>query len=306
MAFPRIYQVSIATGDINRSLAFFRDYVGMDIIGDRYITYGELGQLWDLPSGTTARSVLLRQRQCSTLLEVLQFHSGTSRTIRDGANNWDYGIFNLGFVVENLDSIYKELISLGHKAFSSPVIYAPMGNEVKEVIIMTPDDVPVVHLDRMTQNYTEGKARYIRLNHSLVIVEDAERTANFYREVIGLRETRRERLTGGAVDTVLALPAGTESRLHFVAGSDPDQLYLILMELSVKGTSLAPVARPPNRGIFSITFEVADIVETLKRAESWGIVPDAGPHLLSGDRHGKVETAVLRCPGGVLLELIKR
>jgi catechol 2,3-dioxygenase-like lactoylglutathione lyase family enzyme len=306
MSSSRILQVSICTGDAEKSLSFFRDFVGLSVTDDRSVDCDEAKKLWGLQNVTAVRSVTLKSPLQSSLVELLEFAPAADLTIRKYARNWDYGLFNLGFVVNDIDSVFRRLAAMGYRSLSDPVTYAPLGNKVREVIAIVEDDVPIVHLDRLKGTDSCGRAGYLRLNHSLIIVDEVSQVTSFYHDVFGLDITRNAVLPEGAVDTVLALPGGTASKIAFVGDRDRESLVLVFMELSVKGRTLAPIAHPPNRGLFMLTLETNNLVDTLARAQSKGIRAQTGPFFISSRRHGRVLLAHLRCPGGVLIEIIER
>ena len=97
-----IDRISISVGDMDESLAFYSDWVGMKVVADQTLEHKVIQKLWDLPMGTSARTVFLKKDGQTTLLELIQFQPHSGKRIREGANPWDYGLDDICFMVKRL------------------------------------------------------------------------------------------------------------------------------------------------------------------------------------------------------------
>ena len=72
----------------------------MFVVADR-ICILKIKQLWDLPEGTRARAVFLKNEEQPTLLELIQFDPHSERLIREGTQTWDYAIYDIALSVKD-------------------------------------------------------------------------------------------------------------------------------------------------------------------------------------------------------------
>lgn len=144
-----IDRASISVEDMDESLAFFRDFIGMSTVEENILDTTTLQKLWDLPAGTTARTVFLKTEDQPTLLELIQFEPHSGKFVRDKARNWDYCIFDIAFTVKDLEKTWKELTSRGYSFPTAPMPYAPTFNpglKVQYSICTGPNKMPIPHI----------------------------------------------------------------------------------------------------------------------------------------------------------------
>ena len=100
-----IDRICISVGDMEESLAFFRDHAGMNVCADLELNPESIQKLWDLPEGTTARAVGLTKDGQPSVLELIEFRPNSGKCIRNGASIFDYCIYDIAFMVKDLDKI---------------------------------------------------------------------------------------------------------------------------------------------------------------------------------------------------------
>ena len=88
-----IDRIFMSVSDMNKSLAYYRDFVGMKVIAEQNLEPDRIQQLWNLPKGTKGRAVYLNKDGKPTLLTLIEFQPHSGKTIRGGAKQWDYGIY---------------------------------------------------------------------------------------------------------------------------------------------------------------------------------------------------------------------
>jgi len=114
----------------------------------------------------------------------------------------------------------------------------------------------------------------IHAGHTGIVVQDLDRVARFYRDVIGLSEARRISRQGTPLDALLGL---TNVRLEVVFLGTPDRPAAIELLNYVRHPS-APVQRQPNtHGPNHVHFIVHDLDPILERLDSAGIESIGGP-----------------------------
>jgi len=308
MATKGMDRVSISVSSLEDSLAFYRDWVGMKVIAEQTLEPDKIQQLWNLPGGTAARAVFLKDELQSTLLELIEFTPNSGRMIREGAKPWDYGLYDIAFFVKDIAACYHDLTEKGFTFVSPPIQYQPnwIPYAVKEAILIGPDNVPIAHIERMTSEEYESQDRYIGLCDSAQIVENMSDVVKFYGNILGLDLLGELTLPEGLVDDVLTIPPGTKVRMAFLNKKDENALIAEFLQLSVKGKSLASVARPPNLGLFMISFEVDALLSLMETFKKEGISILSGPVELHTKVHGKMRAITVEGPSGVMVELFER
>src|ERR1700756_4702961 len=121
-----------------------------------------------------------------------------------------------------------------------------------------------------------------KLLHTRYRVHDLEKTVSFYRDVLGLKEVRRQ-------------TSGRGSQLVFLKASGSDEEIEIC-----KFDESGPVVVGPD--LTHLAFEVDDLEKFAKEAAAKGYPLSDGPHKTSG---GGV-IAFIDAPEGYEIELIQR
>jgi lactoylglutathione lyase len=121
-----------------------------------------------------------------------------------------------------------------------------------------------------------------KLLHTRYRVKDLEKTVSFYKDVLGLQETRRH-------------TSGRGSQLVFLKAPQSDE------EIEVcKFDESGPVVVGPD--LTHLAFEVDDLEKFAREAKAKGYPLSDGPHKTSG---GSV-IAFIDAPEGYEIELIQR
>ena len=118
-------RIFVSVRDMDESLAFYRDWVGMEVVAEQHLDSEKIRHLWNLNSGIQARAVFLKNEEQPTMLELIEFQPPSKRAIRQGARHWDYGFYDTGFMVKDLDKTYQDLIGKGFTFVSPPISYKP-------------------------------------------------------------------------------------------------------------------------------------------------------------------------------------
>lgn len=301
-------RICISTGDMNKALAFYCDVVGMTVIGECLQPPTNIQRLWNLPGGMTARSVFLKKDGQLTMLELIAFDPASKREVRDSAAHWDFGLYDIGFLVKDLDAQYEKLVAQGYDFVSPPIRYKPdwVPFSVKETILWGPDRMPIAHIEFLNADAPVIAGDYGKLSHTAMMVESMDQTIAFYRDVLGLFFMTDVSFPPGLVDDVLTLPPGTNARLAYATTRSFEYAGIEFLEFSCKGTSLAAAARPPHRGLFMLSFETTDIAAAEETCNSKNIKIWSGPIERNAGPHGKVRAFTVAGPNGELIELFQK
>jgi len=308
MAIRGVHSVSLSVSNIEKNLEFYRDYVGMKVVKDEELASEWVSRLWNLPAGTKARRVALKNDLRETFLELVEFNPNTGRSIREGAKAWDYGAYCFTFLVKDVDRLYQELGAKGYRFVSPPVQYQPnwVPWPVKEVTLIGPEGVLIDNFMRVKAEEYPTTNNIVRLDHSAWMVDSHERVKEFFGGVLGLDQMGEMAVPEGLIDDVILLPKGHRVTTCFFGKRDENSMVLEFLNVSLRGKSLAQAARPPNLGIFQYSFEVDDLSAALGSCRERGFTVLSGPVDWETNRHGKLSAATVEGPVGVMIELFHR
>jgi len=105
--FKHFMHVGISVGDMERSVAFYRDVLGFEVVGT-----GEAFDEEDKPldlQGVHLLSTAMRCGDCQ--IELLQFLSPQGRT--EAPNMSDAGCVHMALAVDDIHSVYEKLLDAG-------------------------------------------------------------------------------------------------------------------------------------------------------------------------------------------------
>jgi catechol 2,3-dioxygenase-like lactoylglutathione lyase family enzyme len=303
-----IQSISISVKDMDESLEFFKDWIGMDILDEQFLDSRLFNKLWNLSECPDARVMYLKKKQQPTSIALFEFKHSLQRPIREKARPWDYGLYNIALGVKDIDSIFRDLTARGFECIAPPVTYKPgwVPFSVKEAILIGPGEMPIAHIELLRSQQPDFDGRYGRIMDSAQVVESMEEAIRFYRDVLGLELVGDHQLPRGLVDEVLGLPPGTDLRMAFLNSPGSTAPLLELLEFSRKGTSLADVARPPNFGLFMISMETDNLGELIKKFIKNNIPLLSEPVAMQRMPYGAIEAVTVYGPGKVMIEFFQR
>jgi len=130
-----IAHTAISVADMDRSLAFYRDVLGMKVVMDTESATRKLGVIVGL-ADAQARIVMLdagNQR-----IELFQYRAPVGRPMPETARQCDHGLTHIAFTVTGMDDLCEKLRKSGARFYSEPQI---VGREMKVVYFKDPDGV---------------------------------------------------------------------------------------------------------------------------------------------------------------------
>ncbi|MCH2173456.1 VOC family protein [Myxococcota bacterium] len=115
-----IHHTAISTGDLDRSLRFYRDVLGFELMMDHRWEQGtdNMDRTMNLRD-TSARCVLLRTT--NAMIEIFEYESPRPAPGDPARPLCDHGITHLCLEVDDIDAEYDRLVKAGMHFHSPPV-----------------------------------------------------------------------------------------------------------------------------------------------------------------------------------------
>jgi catechol 2,3-dioxygenase-like lactoylglutathione lyase family enzyme len=112
------HHTSFTVAELERSLAFFRDQLGLEVVYVREIRDAYFGQIVGLP-GCVVKAALLRIAGSAHYVELLEYLAPAGQPHRP--RPCDPGSCHLSLLVEDLPGLYRELHAQGVAFVSEPI-----------------------------------------------------------------------------------------------------------------------------------------------------------------------------------------
>lgn len=303
----------IGVADLDRSLEFYRDIIGLDASPPVPWSERSLAEHWQAPHTEAAQTVLLGFPGSDVGRVVLvEFGGQRRREVREARERMWIGLGNLNFYTKDIEGAAKQLRSSGFDFWSDPVHYE-MSEAVgspTEVVFEAPDSVPVnlVQLVAGTATQTGEMAAFLdahgmtrtgftQVTTSAHYVRDIDAAVAFHDRVLGMKPLIDETLTGEGPNRLLSLPPDAKTRVVFVKGRHMFGKVALCAPLNYEAVDLAVFAEPPNIGYLAMGFDVADVSAAVSACRDLGAVVVADVHEVEFPHLGKRTAAVVRAAG---------
>jgi catechol 2,3-dioxygenase-like lactoylglutathione lyase family enzyme len=319
-----LYAATIGAEDIDRSIAFYRDEMGFDVLGRRHMAGLAFETHWGLPGGTTAEVAVLADRECIAGRVVLaQFGMSGRQRVRNIVGQRFFGLVNLNFYSDDIRAQTARLESRGCRAWSEPVIHemgAAVGEPI-EVMLDGPDSV-ILNLIQLqarapqarilrTMQWIADSGGYNRCGTTSVAtsqhcVSDYAKAMAFNTTVMGMSIRNDVELAGAEMERFMQYPPGARTRDTYLQGTHVFGKIAINHPLNFECENLVPRAVAPNIGYLAQSFLVPDLTASLSAARGLGAEAFSPAVELELPGLGRTITALVRNPGsGALHELIQ-
>ena len=119
--FTRADHVALSVRDMEKAIAFYRDVVGMEKVFDREFD-APMGKLIGVP-GTQVR--IVHMKLADSVIELFDYRHPKGREPRPDAQQSDFGLTHIGFMVEDFWGTYQHLLDHGVEFLGEPVEIRP-------------------------------------------------------------------------------------------------------------------------------------------------------------------------------------
>jgi catechol 2,3-dioxygenase-like lactoylglutathione lyase family enzyme len=311
----------IGAEDMDASLRFYRDLIGLK--AHKAVTWSgpEFERLWHMPSGSKAEAVFLELPGCPVgRVLLLDFGDVEKKHIRPADTKRAYGLVNLNFYTDDIRADTKKLQAEGFKFWSEPTFYEMTGGQgaPTEVIFDGPDSVAInlVELTGDDPNSRVGQMRAYVKEHGRTPkgftpvvttshqAHDLDKAVAFYQKVLKSGVLIDEVLGNPAQNHFLNLPEDAKTAVKFMQGNHMFGKIALSQPLNYDCHALVPDAHAPNTGYIAQLFEVTDLdhcEQTCADLDAESYAPRA---MYDIPGLGQVEAFTVRNPGSGALQVI--
>ncbi len=294
--------VVISVADMDRALGLWMDRFGMQAVTRRDGTDPDLARAWGLAPDGIVNQVLLRTPGMNEGgVHLVQFKT-PGATVREGATPTDLVLKSVDISVRDIAARYAELTAAGYKFRSAPSRLKGGDLEFLEVHMLGPDDVNLVFVDIPSRPEPVSAKQYGVAPQIVVITADNVRETTFFQSTLGLSLISHNTFKGPEIEKAVGLPKGASLDVRILG--NPASHFGRLEFVQYGGATsrnLYPRAKPPARGMLSISYIVKDLGPVLARGDALQLVD-----------HGKVATVLgegrmvsLTTPTGIRVDLLE-
>lgn len=315
--------VVIGVADLDASLGFYADTLGLERIDSGVLQGGDFERYWRLPAGTTARWAFLGHGTDPVgRIQLIEFSGTDRRQARPAGLRRAVGLFNLNIYASDIRRDYARLQAQGFRFWSEPAHnnFGPAVGETMEASFDGPDGVVINLIQLLTDDprtvighitqFIDGYGRTATGFTSVVTtahtVTDMDKALAFYYGPLGMTLFLESVLEGPVTNRALSLPAEARTRSVIVQGNHEYGKIALASALNYEIPSLVAEALPPNIGYLAQSFQVADLEATARACAAIGVETFSGPaeRVLPG--RGRCRAMLVRNPGsGALQELFQ-
>jgi catechol 2,3-dioxygenase-like lactoylglutathione lyase family enzyme len=121
MMFAKADHVAMSVKDMEKTISFYRDVIGMEKVFDRVFDEA-MGRLIGVP-GTKVRIVHMKLND--SVIELFDYDSPPGREPAREHQQSDFGLTHIGFIVEDFWGTYENLLENGVQFLGEPVEIRP-------------------------------------------------------------------------------------------------------------------------------------------------------------------------------------
>ncbi len=146
MAIRKSHHHSFTVSDMDRSLRFYRDLLGLELIQDAMRANLESYDQIVGYKNVDLRIVILREREGDFILELIQYRNPPGKTRE--MENFYIGASHVCFLVDDIEVEYKRLSAAGVGFISPPVEIVREGKLVGRALYLLDPDGITVEMDQ--------------------------------------------------------------------------------------------------------------------------------------------------------------
>lgn len=299
---------TLGVRDVRATSAFYRDVFNYEQVATGSVT-PELAALWQVPAGTRARHALLARTGATRgHLRLIGCDPGGDHAWGSYERYFDHGHYAVNIRVPDIRSHWTRIIGAGAKPKSGPTHWVvEAGMEAWDSLSWDPDGtlLDAYTISGRPDVFKDLQGRASEIETIAIHVGDADRSKRFY-TALGYSTFFDRRIDD--LGAFFHLPDGVVLRdvnLYKPERSGIGRVEIVQYE-GLAGEPVGPRARPPQRGILSISFETDDLEGAAGLVREHGGTIDTAPQRVVLPGVGAAEALRARGPDGEGLEFYAR
>jgi catechol 2,3-dioxygenase-like lactoylglutathione lyase family enzyme len=305
MMLSPLRRATVFVGDIDRSLAFYRDLLGMEVFYDQVIDAPETSRFLGV-EGATTRVVSLQAGGTPFgmvgLVSFLEPGIRPRQALRERIEGPDLLLL---FASEEIDvrALHERAVAAGHEILCEPLEYeVPERGLIGGFTITDPDGV-VAAVMRLGSLDPPGPAAVSPIRRASIIVDDMEASLRFYRDALGLEVFYDQEISSPEEGLLLGLPG---ARVRVVSLQAGDSVIGMVGLVEVIEPRLAPRAPArsavgaPDAALIFVTEAIEQVHDRLVGA---GARMQAAPLEYEIPQRGLCAGMSCYDPNGLLLDI---
>ena len=265
--------VVMSVADMDQALGLWVRQIGMEIVTRRTGPDAALARAWGLDAAEIVDQALLRTPGAREGgIHLVRFRQ-PGPAVREGAAPTDLVPKSVDVGVRDIQARFDELTAAGYR-FRSSVnrMGSQPGREFYEVHMHGPDEINIVLLEvpaRPRKTNDKGYAVAVQL---VMISPDNTRDAAFFKALLGIEQVSGSRISGPEIERTVGLPPGAALDIRIVGDREIGLGRVEIVQYTgAPSRDLYPRARPPARGILSVTYLVPDVAPILAAGAALGV-----------------------------------
>jgi catechol 2,3-dioxygenase-like lactoylglutathione lyase family enzyme len=263
----------ISVAEMDEALGLWVDLFGMEILERRVGEDSGLAAAWGISAQDIVDQALLRTPGVREGGLHLVRYRVPGAAVREDAAPTDLVPKSVDIAVRDIEARYDQLRAAGYQ-FRSTVgrMATQSGTVLYEVHMFGPDGLNLVLLEVPDRPEPVSPKGYGVAPQLVVVSPDNAREAQFLRDLLGLEQIAHNRLGGPSIEKTVGLPPGAQLDIRIMGDAKIDYGRLELIQYEgVTGRNLYPRAKPPARGILSVTYFVPELDSILARGAALGV-----------------------------------
>ena len=300
----------VSVRDFASLAGLLRDVGGWRVTGAGNVNRREL-DYWRLPTRVTARFQRLCAPAATTgCIRLVRFEGAPQRPVRLALRPWDTGgIFSLMFRSNDVQRVFDAAIARGWWAESQPIAFSFGGSDLRNVVLTGPHGINFALYQRVSPPFTAFPVGTLsQAFNSMRMVRDQPASLAYYRDRLGMQivfdAPYRDTAAG---PSNFSLPQNLTTQIVRQAAAlqpVPGETgrVEVMQFVGLAGRDESRHAVPPNLGILTVRYPVADLAAWRARLQGQGVTPVYEARRVPIGGIGRVDMLAVRDPDGSLTE----
>jgi len=301
-------RTSIIVSDLDKSLPFYRDRLGMKVFYDQVVEAEATGQLLGVPKAKVRIVSLTVGDSTTGMVGLISFLSPKITPRLEAQKVNPQADVLLLFMAENIDLIrtHQILAQAGTPIVCPPTAYdVPERGTISGFTCVDPDGITIA-LMRFGGLEAVGKSLEVTaspIRRTSIVVGDLERSRSFYEKVMGFKVFYDQVIESEAEGRMLGLPGAKVRVISLQSGTAVEGMVGLLSVLSAKVNPRQTVRQALKTPDVALVFMTDEIVAVYERAKAWGATIQCPPVEYEIPQRGTCAGLTFYDPDGLLIEM---